>query len=329
MRPLLVARRLRSPLCVAGAQPTTATRRDGAAQPRGFVMRIVRSTFAVVVFATFPPILLIAQEPSAAGSLLEASENKPDPVLLSAKPLLNASLWHMVAPKKGETEKLEEVGVIRDFVVEAAMGRFESLVVEPKPGSAFAKTRLLSMHKVRWDAGRAALITDLDVTQIEALPHFVKQEHVLVGKEPGERRAFLLSEICGKEIACCMPGDEFDVANKATKDKKEPKPSPLHLETVWFLADGSHESAFAAVSVAAKVRLLPYAMLRLSCKEGDVKVATAMKESLVENSPEYLAARDGKQPGDTLRHQVYQHYNVASPKWEVSTTVSEASMNRR
>jgi hypothetical protein len=35
------------------------------------------------------------------------------------------------------------------------------------------------------------------------------------------------------------------------------------------------------------------------------------------------------QKPDTLRHQVYQHYNVASPKWDVSTTVSEASMNRR
>jgi hypothetical protein len=101
------------------------------------------------------------------------------------------------------------------------------------------------------------------------------------------------------------------------------------LETVWFVADGSHEAAFAAVSVAAKVRLLPYAMLRLSCKEGDVKVATSLKESVFENAPEYLATRDGKQPGDTLRHQVYQHYNVASPKWDVSTTVSEASMNRR
>jgi hypothetical protein len=292
-------------------------------------MRIVRSTFAVVVFATFPPILLVAQDSSVSGSLLEASEHAPDPILVSAKPLLDASLWYVVAPKKGETEKLEEVGVVRDFVIEAAMGRFESIVVEPKPGSAFAKTRLLSMHKVRWDAGRSALITELDSKQVDALPNFVKQEHVLIGKAPGERRAYLLSEICGKQIACCMPGDEFELASKAMKDKKEHKPSSLQLETVWFKAEGSHESAFAAVSVAAKVRLLPYAMLRLSCKEGDVKVATALKESVVENAPEYLATRDGKQPGDTLRHQVYQHYNVASPKWDVTTSVSEASMDRR
>jgi len=297
--------------------------------PRDSVMRIVRSTFAVVVFATFPPILLIAQEPSASGSLHEARERAPEPILVSAKPLLDASLWYVVAPKKGEAEKVEEVGIVRDFVIEAAMGRIESIVVEPKPGSALAKTRLLSMHKVRWDAGRSALVTELDSKQIEALPNFVKQEHVLVGKEPGERRAYLMSEVCGKQIACCLPGEEFDVANKAVKDKKEHKPSPLQLETVWFKADGSHEAAFAAVSVAAKVRLLPYAMLRLSCKEGDVKVATALKESVFENAPEYLATRDGKQPGDTLRHQVYQHFNVASPKWDVSTAVSEASMNRR
>lgn len=295
-------------------------------------MRIVRSTFAVVVFATFPPILLVAQEPSASGSLREASERAPEPILVSAKPLLDASVWHVVAPKKGEAEKLEEVGVVRDFVVEAAMGRFESIVVEPKPGSAFAKTRLLSMHKVRWDANRAALLTELDSKQIEALPNFVKQEHVLVGKEPGQRRAFLLSEIQGKSLVCCMPGEEFakaEHADKMEKEKKEPMPSPLQLETVWFKADGDHEAAFAAVSVAAKVRLLPYAMLRLACKEGDVHVATALKESVVENAPEYLATRDGKQPGDTLRHQVYQHFHVEAPKWDVTTTVSEASSSRR
>lgn len=292
-------------------------------------MRIVRSTFAVVVFATFPPILLVAQEPSASGALHGSRDGRPEPQLVSAKPLLDASIWHVVSPKKDEAEKLEEVGVVRDFVVEAAMGRFESIVVEPKPGSAFAKTRLLSMNKVRWDANRSALITELDSRQIEALPHFVKQEHVLVGKEPGQRRAFLLTEIQGKSIVCCMPGDEFAKADKAEKDKKEHKPSALQLETVWFKADGDHEAAFAAVSVAAKVRLLPYAMLRLACKEGDVKVATALRENLVENAPEYLATRDGKQPGDTLRHQVYQHYNVAAPKWDVSTMVSEASSSRR
>lgn len=295
-------------------------------------MRIVRSTFAVVVFATFPPILLVAQESGVSGSLHEASERAPEPQLISAKPLLDASLWNLVASKKGEPDKLEEVGVVRDFVIEAAMGRFESIVVEPKPGSAFAKTRLLSMHKVRWDSGRSALITELDQKQVESLPNFVKQEHVLVGKEPGLRRAFLLSEIQGKSIACCMPGDEFakaDKGEKAEKEKKEHRPSPLQLETVWFKADGEHEAAFAAVSVAAKVRLLPYAMLRLACKEGDVKVATALKETLVETAPDYLASRDGRQPGDTLRHQVYLHYNVAAPTWDVSTTVSEASSSRR
>lgn len=295
-------------------------------------MRIVRSTFAVVVFATFPPILLVAQEPSTSGSLHEASEAATEPMLVSAKTLLDASLWHVVAPKKGEPEKMEEVGIVRDFVVEATMGRFESIVVEPKPGSAFAKTRLLSMHKVRWDAGRSALVTELDARHVEALPNFVKQEHVLVGKEPAARRAFLLTEICGKTLACCMPGDEFAKSDKAEKPgqpKREPRLSPLQLETVWFKADGDHEAAFAAISVAAKVRLLPYAMLRLACKEGDVKVATALKEGLIENAPEYLATRDGKQPGDTLRHQVYQHYNVAAPMWDVSTTVSEASSSRR
>ncbi len=295
-------------------------------------MRIVRSTFVVVVFATFPPLLLVAQEPATSGSLHEATEARTEPTLLSAMPLLNASLWHVVAPKKGEPEKLEEVAVVRDFVVEAAMGRFESIVVEPKPGSAFVKTRLLSINKVRWDTARSALITELDNKRIEAMPNFVKQEHVLIGEEEGERRAYLLTEICGKQIASCMPGEEFTTTSKASKTevaKKESKLSPLQVETVWFKADGDHEAAFVAVSVAAKVRLLPYAMLRLACKDGDVKVATALKSHAIENAPEYLATRDGKQPSDTLRHQVYQHYNVTAPKWDVSTTVSEASSSRK
>ena len=298
-------------------------------EPKKTVMHIVRSSFVVAVFATFPPVLLIAQSPAAAREQLGDAEQKSEPVLVSAKPLLDASLWHLVAPKKGEAEKLEEVGVIRDFVIEGALGRFESIVVEPKPGSAIAKTRLLSMRKVRWDATRSAMLTDFDQKQVEELPNFVKKEHVLVGKEPSDRRAYLLSELRDQSIACCMPGDEIETLGKLEKENKERKPTSMHIDTVWFKADGSNEAAFAAISVAAKVRLLPYALLRMSCHDGNVCVATSIKEGLVEAAPEFVASQTQKQPGDTLRHQVWQHYGVAVPEWDVTTSISEASMQRR
>lgn len=261
----------------------------------------------------------VAQDPNP-----KKSQQEPqDLALVSAEPMIGQTLWRRAALEEGPLEAKIEAGIVRDFVIHAKNGTFDSVVVEPKATGRAQPPRIVPMAEVRYDAATNAMWTDLDPAAILARPEYRKQEVVLQDKQPGMRAAFLLTELCGIQVAC-------PAAKRADKERKEQpeevaKPQGMRLLTVWYVATGGHEAAFATVQQESHKRLVPWSLLSPSCDNGIVAVHSKATAEAIAKGPEFVASTKALQPDDALRHAAYRHYDISSPAWDKRRHATEAS----